>query len=108
MLKPKTTELLPTDEAALRSALRADGLSNETIETFIRKKRTLEALPYWARLSNGRGPQALYTVINFLHRPVHKLEYLWRRYIRGNEKARDLIGAWPKSDGSKRWVVFSK
>jgi len=105
MVKP-TTELLPSDEERLKTALLAAGLSSEVIERFIRTKRALESLPYWARRSSGRGPQFQYTLINWLHRPVHKLEYLWARYIKGNEKARDLVGVWPTEHG--RWMVISK
>jgi hypothetical protein len=106
MTKP-TTDLLPSDEEGLTAALLADGLSREDIQHIIRKKRNLETLPYWARLSNGRGSHAMYTVINWLHRPVHKLEYLWSRYVRGNQKARDLVGAYP-TERPGIWTVLSK
>ncbi len=105
LTKP-TTELLPADEAGLKSALLADGLSIETVEGIIRTKRALESLPWWARRSSGRGSHFTYTVINWLHRPVYFLEYLWARYVKGNEKARDLVGVWPTEHG--RWTVLTK
>jgi len=34
-------------------------------------------------------------IVNFLERPIRKLEYLWRRYVDGNENARDLLAIRP-------------
>jgi len=48
--------------------------------------------------------QFKYTILNLLHRPVWKLEYLWARYIMGDPRVLDLVGAWP-TDKPGMWKI---
>ena len=45
MLKPKTTELLPSEPEALAAALLAEGLALPDIERILEMKAGLEAIP---------------------------------------------------------------